>query len=119
MESGYYWIKLSVGLKCLMPISARIIMVKLAGKPFDLNIIQVYMPTTSHDNEEVDNVYEQIEKLLAQTKTNEVLIVLGDMNAKVGRVKDPAKSVHGDRNERDDHLVQFCRENDVHCEHSI
>ena len=106
----------SAGLKCYVPISDRVIMIKLAGKPFDLNVIQVYMPTTSHEEEEIDVVYEDIENLLAQTKTNEISIILGDMNAKVGRGKEGTEVGPwglGIRNERGHRLVQFCRENSL------
>ena len=36
------------------PVSDRIIMAKLKGKPFNINIIQVYAPTTDRDDEEVE-----------------------------------------------------------------
>ena len=39
-------------------------MIKLKATPRDMIIIQVYMPTSAHDEEEVDDMYEQIEELL-------------------------------------------------------
>ena len=47
-------------------------------------IVQVYMPTTDSDDEEIEQMYEKIEKLIKSEKSNEHLIVMGDWNAVVG-----------------------------------
>ena len=53
-------------------VSDRIISVKLHvhADPVDLMImiIQVYMPTSAHDDEEVDDIYDRIEELVAKEK---------------------------------------------------
>ena len=36
-------------------------MVRLRADPIDLNVVVVYMPTSAHDDEEVERIYEQIE----------------------------------------------------------
>ena len=36
------------------PISDRLIMLKLDGAPFNVNIIQAYAPTSDHSDEEVE-----------------------------------------------------------------
>jgi len=36
-------------------------MVKLNGKPVDMCIIQVHMPTSEHSEEEVEDMYEMID----------------------------------------------------------
>ena len=60
-------------------------MVRLKGKPVDVVIVQVYMPTTDYKDEEVDAVYKRIEELLdKETKGT----VTEDWNAVVGEVKD-------------------------------
>ena len=46
-------------------------------------IVQVYMPTTDSDDEEIEQIYEKIEKLIKSEKSNEHLIVMGDWNAVV------------------------------------
>ena len=51
-------------LKCFVPISERIIMIKLAGHPFDINIMQVYLPTSTCNDEDVEEIYEAIEEIL-------------------------------------------------------
>ena len=45
---------------------------------YQLKIVQVYAPTTSHSDEETDNFYNTIDKILEKNYT----IVMGDLNAK-------------------------------------
>ena len=49
---------------------------------YQLKIVQVYAPTTSHSDEETDNFYNTIDKILE--KQTHYTIVMGDFNAKVG-----------------------------------
>jgi hypothetical protein len=93
------------------PVSDRIIMVKLKGKPFNINIIQIYAPTTEHDDDEVENFYNDIENVMKYTKSGEINIVMGDWNAKVGEQQEypvTGKFGLGDRNDRGQRLVDFC-----------
>jgi len=48
--------------------SDRIILVKINTKPNNTIIIQIYMPTTNADNDEIEKIYEDINKLIDQTK---------------------------------------------------
>ncbi len=48
---------------------------------YQLKIVQVYAPTTSHSDEETDNFYNIIDKILE--KQTHYTIVTGDFNAKV------------------------------------
>lgn len=50
--------------RCVMghwAVSDRVLLVKLQRKPFNISTMQLYAPTTSHD-EEVDKFCEDIEK---------------------------------------------------------
>ena len=49
---------------------------------YQLKIVQVYAPTTSHSDEETDNFYNAIDNILG--KQTHYTIVRGDFNAKVG-----------------------------------
>ena len=57
--------------------------IKINSK-YHLNIIQAYLPTSSHTNEEVDTVYEEIDNLVNNNKAY-YNIVMGDFNAKTGQ----------------------------------
>ena len=51
-------------------------MVTIKGKPIDINIIQVYAPTTSSSDEEIQHFYDEIEMAMAQIGSQEYLVIL-------------------------------------------
>jgi hypothetical protein len=55
-------------VKAVWPYNERILMVKLGGELTDTAFVQVYMPTSSHTEEE-------IEAVLGQVKGRENLII--------------------------------------------
>ena len=63
----------------------RMISVHFQGKPFNITVIQVYAPTTNAKESEVDWLYEDLQDLLELTPKKDVLFIIGDWNAKVGR----------------------------------
>jgi len=65
-------------------ISNRVIMMKLQGKPFNISLIQVYTPTQDYSDEDIEQFYEEIQQASKYTNSNEILLVMGDFNAKVG-----------------------------------
>ena len=68
------------------PVSSRLISIRLRAAPFNITIIQVYAPTTGHDNSEVDHFYQQLQETIDQTPTKDLLLVHGDWNVKLGRM---------------------------------
>ena len=94
----------------------RLIMVTIEADPMDLVILQVYMPTSSHTEEEVDKMYEIMEQLMDNVKGTNYLVVMGDWNAVVGEgQEEKAVGMYGlgNRNDRGDKLVEFCRRRDL------
>ena len=94
----------------------RIIMCKLKAKPFDIAIIQVYAPTADHPEEEIETFYEDLEKVMKRTKSGDIVIVMGDFNAKVGNTamsKCMGKHGLGDTNERGERLTEFCKTHEM------
>ena len=61
----------------------RMISVHLQGKPFNITVIQVYAPTSSAEEAEVEWFYEDLQDLLELTPKKDVLFIIGDWNAKV------------------------------------
>src|SRR6267154_2452233 len=91
--------------------SYRLMMVKVSATPVDMALIQVYMPTPEHVDEEVEEMYEQIERIISKQKGNENVIVMGDFYACVGEGNDEkviGKYGLGERNERGQMLSSFC-----------
>ena len=58
---------------------------KTAGKPLDLNIIQIYVPTSTRSDEDIEKFYGNLEQAKAQYRQQDPLIIMGNFNAKVGK----------------------------------
>ena len=99
------------------PLNDRVMLLKINAKPFDIAImiIQVYAPTSEHSDEEIEVFYEHVQKAIKQTKSTDVVVVIGDFNAKVGsnHEKVVGKFGLGDCNERGERLIQFSKENQL------
>ena len=54
------------------------------GKPFNITVIQVYVPTSSAEEAEVEQFYEDLQDLLELIPKKDDLFTIGDWNAKVG-----------------------------------
>ena len=65
------------------PLSDRILLVKIQGRPFNISIIVVYAPTSDCNEEEIDKFYN-LNMAKAQCKSQEIIIVVGDLNTKDG-----------------------------------
>ena len=59
------------------------ILVRFQGKPFNITVIQVYVPTTNAEENEVGLFYEDLQDL-ELTPQKYVLSIIGDWNAEVG-----------------------------------
>ena len=60
------------------------ISVHYQGKPFNITVIQVYVPTTKVEEVEVEWFLEDLQDILELTPKKDVLFIIGDWNAKVG-----------------------------------
>ena len=65
----------------------RMISVHFQGKPFNITVIQVYAPTSTAEEAEVERFYADLQDLLELTPKKGVLFIIGDWNAK-GRSQD-------------------------------
>ena len=61
----------------------RMISVHFQGKPFNIRVIQAHAPTNNTEEAEVEQFYEDLQDLLELTPKKDVLIIIGDWNAKV------------------------------------
>ena len=92
------------------------ISVHFQGKPFNITVIQVYAPTSSAEEAEVERFYEDLQDLLEQTPQIDVLFIIGDWNAKVGSQETPGvtgKFGLGMWNEAGQRLTEFFQENAI------
>ena len=65
------------------------ISVSCQGKPFSITVIEIYAPTSSAEEAEVERFCEDLQELLELTPKKDVLFIIGDWNAKVGNQKTP------------------------------
>ena len=131
-ESGEFRIIYSGGMECQRGVgfvldreasgrvisveqcSDRLVWIKVRAEPVDMVLIQIYMPTTDHEDEEVEKMYDQLEEILSKVKGTENVIIMGDWNAVVGEGRDGQEIGEfglGNRNDRGERLMEFCKGN--------
>ena len=85
----------------------------MSAKPKNITIIQVYAPMSDHDDQELEEFYEQVENTIKKVPKKDITIVQGDFNAKVGpdAYKDWRGTIGqygtGETNERGLRLLEF------------
>ena len=84
------------------------ISVHFQGKPFNITVVHVYAPTSNAEEAEVEWFSEDLQDLLELTPKKDVLLIIGEWNAKVGVT---GKSGLGVWNEAGQRLLEFCQEN--------
>ena len=90
------------------------ISVRFQGKPLNITVIPVYALTSYAEEAEVERFYEDLQDLLELTPKKDVLLIIGDWNAKVGSQETPGvtgKFGLGVRNEAGQSLIEFSQEN--------
>ena len=90
------------------------ISVRFQGKQFNIMVIQAYAPTSNTEEAEVEWFYEDLQDLLELTPKKDVLLIIGDWNAKVRSKETPGgtgKFGLGVWNEAGQRLIEFCQGN--------
>ena len=91
------------------------ISVHFQGKPFNITVIHIYVPTSNAEEAEVEQFCDQ-QDLVELAPKKDVLFVIGDWNAKVGSQETPGitgKFGFGVQNKAGQRLIEFCQENTV------
>ena len=81
---------------------------------FNITVIQGYAPASNAEEAEVEWFYEDPQDLLEITPKKDVLVIIGDWNAKVGSQETPGvtgKFGLGVQNEARQRLIAFCQKN--------
>ncbi|XP_045506861.1 craniofacial development protein 2-like [Colias croceus] len=92
-------------------VSSRVayLILKISDR-YSLKVIQVYAPTSTHSDEDVEVMYEDISRAIHTSKTH-FNVVMGDFNAKLGKRGDDELRVgqfgFGQRNPRGQRLAEF------------
>ena len=67
------------------PISRRLIFTRPRADPFNITVIRVYAPTTDYSDDQIEDFYRQLRRIIDQAPNKDILIVQGDWNAKVSK----------------------------------
>ena len=103
-------------LKCstwMQSQNDRMISVRFQGKPFNSTVIQVCAPASNAEEAEGERFYEDLQDLLELTPKKDVLLIIGDWNAKEGSQETPGvtgKFGLGMQNEAGQRLIVLPRE---------
>ena len=74
--------------RCVMgfnPVCDRISTIRLQCMPVNMTILQVYAPTSTAEEEEMEEFYEKVQHVVDDIPRGDVLCVIGDWNGKVGQ----------------------------------
>ena len=98
------------------PISDRIMKAHFNSKHCKFTIILCYAPTNESDTEDKENWYEQLQQAVAKVPQHDMLLIIGDMNAKVGSENSNCERAMGKHgcgvmNDNGERLVDFCLNN--------
>ncbi|PIK40142.1 putative craniofacial development protein 2-like [Apostichopus japonicus] len=95
------------------PVNDRIITARFYSNYIKVTIIHVYAPTLDATDEAKDSFYEQLQTVVEVVNQHDMVIITGDMNAKVGadnKDKETVMGKHGTGviNNNGERLVDFC-----------
>jgi hypothetical protein len=99
-------------------VSDRIIVDRFECKIRNITVVRCYAPTEVANKEEKQKFYAQIREVFASIKKQDIVILMGDFNAKVevrneGLEQVMGKHGKGDRNENGEMSVEFCMEQEL------
>ena len=98
------------------PISERVIQARFYSKYIKLTLFHIYAPTEDTAEKIKDEFYERLQDVLDSVNQHDMLIVTGDMNAKVGNNNyESVMGKHGlgQRNDNGERLCDMCGMNEL------
>jgi hypothetical protein len=100
------------------PINERMIRARFHSKYCKLTIIQCYAPTNDATDEDKDDWYQQLQQVVSRVPQHDMLLVIGDMNAKVGDDNTSNERAMGTQgcgnmNDNGSRLADFCMNNNA------
>ncbi|KAL9971331.1 hypothetical protein ACROYT_G023842 [Oculina patagonica] len=95
------------------PINSRLMTARMKGKHVNLSLVQCYAPTNDSDDTTKDSFYAQLQAELEKLPRHDMLVIMGDLNAKVGSDNSNydramGKEGCGTMNENGERLAELC-----------
>ena len=101
------------------PISSRIAKIRLNAKWFKLTILCLHAHTEVTEDHDKDEWYDRVQSIIDQIPRHDVVVIMGDMNAKIGRETDAfhraigPHSLHHESNDNVIRLATLALQNDL------
>lgn len=100
------------------PVSERICSIRLKGPLYNYSIISVHSPTEEKNEDIKEEFSDQLETAIMQLPKQDMLILCGDFNAKIGRERmyKPTIGIHSLHNTSNDNgmrLIQLAASNNL------
>ena len=98
------------------PMGDRMLRARFNSRYCKLTLVLCYAPTNDADEELKDDWYEQLQRAVSQVPKHDLLMIIGDLNAKVGSQntnweRSMGKHGCGTMNDNGERLVDFCLDN--------
>ena len=98
-----------------IPIDERLCVLRLKGRFKNYSLINAHAPTNESSDDDKEAFYEKLSKAYNDCPRHDIKIILGDMNAKVGREEAFRPtigkwSLHEETNENGLRLIDFATE---------
>ena len=113
-------LKMGMGKKLLerKPVNSGLLTARFKGRQNNMTIIQCYAPTNDSDENSKDTFYEQLQSEIISTHSHDMLIVMGDLNTKVGNENICVERIMGKHgcgslNNNGERPVDICALNDL------
>ena len=100
------------------PVSDRIITARFESRFQKVTIVMAYSPTNNAEEEEKEQFYTQLQAVVDKIPRRDMLILMGDMNSKVGtdntdREREMGQYGLGEMNNNGELLADFCATNSL------
>ena len=90
-------------------ISSRIMIVTFNGNP-KVTVVSCYSPTNCSEEEEAQEFYDQLTELIKQVPKHNVMLIDGDMNAKIGTEDCKGDILHINNNRNGEFMLNLITE---------
>ncbi|KAG7307745.1 hypothetical protein JYU34_006321 [Plutella xylostella] len=102
--------------QCLLnwkPINERILTARFKTRARNVSIIQCYAPTEDTECEKKDHFYLQLDEILREIKRKDIVVLMGDLNAKVGSQNSSLEMIMGKHgvgtmNDNGERFIETC-----------
>ena len=97
------------------PISERILVARFQSSCQNVSIIQVYAPTDQAEMDIKQDFYEALQQTVNKISRRDIIILMGDLNAKIGKVSTNNEVMGnqglGNQNHNGELFIDFCATN--------